>query len=64
MGPWRARLESVPYPVPVEAAKVYYGILAPLTSTVDTWETEYMHVLHGENPVVGMDQKHGAPAPP
>lgn len=51
-GPWRARLESVLRPAPVEAADAYHGILAPLTAAVDIWETEYTHVLDGKNPVV------------
>ena len=51
-GPWRARLEPVLRPAPVEAADAYYAILAPLAVDVDIWETEYIHVLDGENPVV------------
>ena len=51
-GPWRARLEAVLRPTPVEAPGAYYEILAPLAAAVDMWETEYTHVLDGENPVV------------
>jgi hypothetical protein len=30
---------------------VYYQILAPLVRRVDIWESEYLHVLEGDNPV-------------
>jgi hypothetical protein len=29
----------------------YYQILAPLVRRVDIWESEYLHVLEGDNPV-------------
>jgi trans-aconitate 2-methyltransferase len=51
-GPWRARLEAVLRPAPVAAPDAYYDILAPLADAVDIWETEYTHVLDGENPVM------------
>jgi trans-aconitate 2-methyltransferase len=31
---------------------VYYDILAPHARGLEIWETEYLHVLEGENPVV------------
>lgn len=30
----------------------YYDLLAPLSSSVELWETEYLHALTGEDPVL------------
>ncbi len=52
-GPWRAQLSQVrPVLGSVESADAYYRILAPLAGRIDIWETEYLHVLEGDNPVV------------
>jgi trans-aconitate 2-methyltransferase len=51
-GPWRERLREVLRERPVAAPTVYHEILAPHVSRLDIWETEYLHVLEGENPVV------------
>jgi trans-aconitate 2-methyltransferase len=52
-GPWRLRLSQVrPIFRSVESAEAYYRILAPLARRVDIWETEYLHVLEGDNPVL------------
>jgi trans-aconitate 2-methyltransferase len=52
-GPWRARLSKVRHVLrSVEPADAYYRILSPLAHRVDIWETEYLHVLEGDNPVV------------
>lgn len=51
-GPWRARLRAVRSIRPVGAPADYYRILAPTARRVDIWETEYLHVLEGDNPVV------------
>lgn len=52
-GPWRTKLTEVrPVLRSVESADAYYGILAPAARRVDIWETEYLHVLEGDNPVV------------
>lgn len=51
-GPWAARLRPLARRFPVEDPDVYYGILAPLARSLDIWETEYLHVLEGDNPVV------------
>ena len=32
--------------------EAYYDILAPHCKTIDIWETEYMQVLEGEDPVL------------
>jgi len=52
-GPWRAALARVRGIRTVHEPEVYYRILAPLASRVEIWETEYLHVLDGDNPVVG-----------
>ncbi len=35
----------------VEDADFYYDILSPCTRRLDIWETHYLHVLEGEDPV-------------
>lgn len=53
-GPWVARLADIRRVYrSVESAESYYRILAPLTRQLDIWETQYLHVLTGDNPVVG-----------
>jgi trans-aconitate 2-methyltransferase len=51
-GPWAATL--VPYlrPSPVAEPAVYYDLLMPHATHIDIWETEYLHVLQGENAVL------------
>jgi trans-aconitate 2-methyltransferase len=51
-GPWRARLTAVRSIHPVLPPAEYYAMLAPLARQVDIWETEYLHVLEGDDPVV------------
>ena len=51
-GPWRDRLGPLLRRAPVAAPAVYREILAPLSRTLDIWETEYLHVLEGDDPVV------------
>ncbi len=36
----------------VEDAEVYYDLLSPLGQRLDIWETEYLQVLAGEDPVL------------
>jgi trans-aconitate 2-methyltransferase len=50
-GPWRAKLEPLLRPAPVAEPEFYYDVLAPLAASLDMWETEYLQVLDGENPV-------------
>ncbi|MDA1257082.1 MAG: methyltransferase domain-containing protein [Chloroflexi bacterium] len=50
-GPWRSTLEPLLRPAPVEPPPFYVRILSPLTSSLDVWETEYIQVLKGDNPV-------------
>jgi trans-aconitate 2-methyltransferase len=51
MGPWRARLEPLLRPAPVEEPAFYYNLLTPLAARLDMWETEYLQVLDGEHAV-------------
>jgi trans-aconitate 2-methyltransferase len=51
-GPWRAQLRNVRSIRPVGTPAAYYRILAPVARQIDIWETEYLHVLEGANPVV------------
>ena len=50
-GPWRQRLEPLLRPSPVAEPAFYYDLLAPRAAALDIWETEYLQVLEGENPV-------------
>lgn len=49
---WAARLAGLVRANPVAEPAAYYDLLAPAASEVDVWETEYQHVLTGEDPVV------------
>lgn len=48
---WADRTEALAGWDPVAEPGLYYDLLAPHASTVDIWETRYMQVLHGEDPV-------------
>lgn len=50
-GKWRERLESVIRLTPSLAPEKYYEILAAHVSELEIWETDYIQVLEGENPV-------------
>lgn len=50
-GAWRTRLEPYVRPTPVHPISFYYKLLAPLAHSLDLWETEYLHVLEGIDPV-------------
>ncbi len=49
-GPWAAKLKNV-REVSVLAPADYYGILEGHAASIDIWETEYLHVLDGEDAV-------------
>lgn len=51
-GPWRARLEPLRWRRPVLSADRYYDLLSDAASSIDIWETEYLHVLDGSDPVL------------
>jgi trans-aconitate 2-methyltransferase len=50
-GPWLSRLEPLLGAAPVGEPKFYYALLAPLGASLDIWESEYLQVLTGEDPV-------------
>ena len=50
-GPWRAKLEPLLRPSPTGDPAFYYGLLASRAAALDIWETEYLQVLDGDNPV-------------
>ena len=50
-GPWRDLLEPVWVAVPTQAPTFYYSLLDPLARDLEIWETEYVQVLEGDNPV-------------
>lgn len=48
---WQARFKGVhPHDDPLPAGR-YYDLLSAQAAEIDLWETEYHHVLEGENPV-------------
>ncbi len=49
---WGADLAAHFRADPVASASEYYELLAPRASEIDVWETTYLHVLEGEDPVV------------
>jgi trans-aconitate 2-methyltransferase len=51
-GAWRERLRPLLRARPTAEPSFYYDVLAPHASHLDIWETEYLHVLEGANPVV------------
>ena len=51
MGPWRAKLEPMLRPSPVSEPGFYYNAVAPRAAKLDIWETEYLQVLEGQDPV-------------
>lgn len=56
---WRDRTVPLLFPGPL-APGAYYDLLAPLCETLDVWETEYLHVLEGKDPVVEWSKGTGA----
>lgn len=50
-GPWAQRLRAV-HTGSVLSVEDYYGIVSPLARAVDIWQTTYLHVLDGDDPVL------------
>jgi trans-aconitate 2-methyltransferase len=50
-GPWLAKLEPLLGAAPVGEPQFYYSLLAPQAASLDIWESEYLQVLSGEDPV-------------
>jgi trans-aconitate 2-methyltransferase len=44
-------VEHLVTPPPVAEPGFYHGLLSPLSDNIDIWETEYLQVLEGDNPV-------------
>lgn len=51
-GPWKAKLEGKGRESPVAEASAYYAMLDLHAGRIDIWETEYVHVLEGDDPVI------------
>jgi trans-aconitate 2-methyltransferase len=49
-GPWAAKLRNV-REISVLSPDAYYSLLAGPGRKLDIWETEYLHVLEGDDPV-------------
>jgi trans-aconitate 2-methyltransferase len=52
-GPWAERLTPRLDEEPVATPEWYHDLLAPLAAALDIWQTEYLHVLEGDDPVLG-----------
>jgi trans-aconitate 2-methyltransferase len=50
-GPWNARLQHLLGPAPVAEPAAYFDMLQAHAAELDIWETEYLHVLEGRDPV-------------
>jgi len=50
-GPWRSVLKPLLRPDPVHKPSVYFDLLAPRSAALDMWETEYLQVLSGADPI-------------
>jgi trans-aconitate 2-methyltransferase len=51
LGPWRSKLEPHLRRRPVAEPATYWQMLHERTAALDIWETEYLQVLSGANPV-------------
>ena len=51
-GPWAKAVTAVLRPSPVNDPGFYYDVLAPHVAQIALWETEYLHILEGDDPVV------------
>lgn len=50
-GPWAKRLKPIQRVRPVAEMTEYRAMLAPVVSRLDIWETVYLQVMEGDNPV-------------
>ena len=48
---WKEQLEHLLVPSPVALPSFYYELLSPFCADLDIWETQYIHVLEGTDPV-------------
>lgn len=51
-GPWSARLQGVLREDPVAGPDAYFELLSGPAKSLDIWETDYLHVLEGDDPVL------------
>lgn len=51
LGPWRSKLEPHLRRRPVAEPATYWQLLQDRTASLEIWETEYLQVLSGANPV-------------
>lgn len=51
LGPWRAKLEPHLRRQPVAEPAIYWRMLSDKTASLEIWETKYVQVLSGANPV-------------
>jgi trans-aconitate 2-methyltransferase len=56
---WAARILPLVQPGP-ETPEFYYDLLSASTESLDIWESEYLHVLSGKDPVVEWSKGSGA----
>lgn len=50
-GPWRDLLAPIRDAIPTQEPAWYRNLLSATAKSLDIWETEYMQVLDGDNPV-------------
>ena len=50
-GAWREKLAPLLIPPPVAEPSSYHQVLAPIAGSLDIWETDYLQVLSGTDPV-------------
>jgi trans-aconitate 2-methyltransferase len=50
--PWAPRLAGVLRTEPVASPEWYHDLLAPQAAALEIWQTEYLQVLEGEDPVL------------
>jgi trans-aconitate 2-methyltransferase len=49
---WRDALQNASAGIGVESLSFYYDLLHPLASSLDLWETEYLHILDGPGAIL------------
>ena len=52
LGEWKDSLESAIPHEPILSREAYYQLLTSYADEINIWQTEYMHVLEGETPVL------------
>jgi len=50
-GPWHSKLAGLLRPSPVGDPQHYYALVEAQAASIDIWETEYLHILQGPDPV-------------